>query len=176
MATFKCARCNYLRESATAECDKCGWAPKKESYEAAAREAGAGIVQEVVARAAAKRREKHLAFAVVGVGLLLYVGNYVSSAALGEVCEENSDCRSKLCLQMSSGPNICSERCESSECDEGYLCLGATERTTSRRTFFTQQTSAKVCVPMSAVPPPDPEPEPEPDDELPPEEQLPPSE
>jgi hypothetical protein len=57
---------------------------------------------------------------------------------------------------MSSGPSICSERCESSECDEGYVCLGATERSTSRRTYFTQ-TYAKVCVPLSAVPPEEPE-------------------
>ena len=93
----------------------------------------------------------------MGAGLVLYIGSYWSSAALGERCEDNSDCRSKLCLQMSSGPNICSERCEASECDEGYVCLGATERTTNRRSFFAHESSAKVCVPLSAVPPPEPE-------------------
>lgn len=163
MTTFKCARCNYLRQSATAECDKCGWAPKKESYDAAAKDAGAGIVNEVVARMAAKRREKQLAGAVVGGVLLIFVGNYVFSESLGGQCEKNEDCRSKLCLEMSSGPNICSEHCDDSECDEGFLCVGATERSTSRRTFITRTTSAKVCVPASLVPPPEPEPEPEPE-------------
>jgi hypothetical protein len=157
--TFKCARCNYLRQSATDACDKCGWAPKKASYDAAARDAGEGIINEVLASAAARRREKQLAGVVVGALLLAFIGHWVSLEPLGERCEENEDCRSKLCLQMYPGPNVCSERCDDSECDEGYLCVGATERTTSRRTFMAHESSAKVCVPVTAVPPPEPDPE-----------------
>lgn len=165
MATFKCARCNYLRQSATEACDKCGWAPKKESYEAAARDAGAGIIDEVVARAADKRRERQ-AGAVVGVVvLLLFLAHWLSREPLGGPCEENDDCRGKLCLQMSSSPNICSARCDDSECDDGWACAGATQTSTNRRTFLRHESSAKVCVPVRALPPPEPEPLP-PDVEL----------
>ena len=115
---FPCARCGTKRASLDAACTKCGWAPKP-SHEAAAKpgqQSPLGRLEDSDLRARA------MLLAVVGVGAALFgIYKWISRGSMGDPCNEDDDCSSRICLPGADKAEYDRQRKEAEERMSRYL-------------------------------------------------------